>query len=247
MTRRPAKDYLVFALDVPSVAAAAPLVERLAGAVGMFKIGLELFVREGPAVVALVRRHGGGRIFLDLKLHDIPATVRRAMTAVAALEVDFVTVHCGESPAMLQAAVEGAGGRVKVLGVTVLTSVASADLSAAGLRPELAEDPGRLVLRRAAMAAEAGCDGIVCAGHELVMLKGHFGHRLLAVVPGIRPAGEVAGDDQRRVMSPAEAVAAGADYLVVGRPIRDAADPLQAAHRIVEEIAGVSDRDEMGI
>lgn len=239
MTRRPAKDYLVFALDVPGAAAAEPLVERLAGAVGMFKIGLELFVREGPAVTALVRRRGGARIFLDLKLHDIPATVRRATAAAAALGVDFVTVHCGESPAMLQAAVAGAAGRVKVLGVTVLTSVGAADLEAAGLRPELAGDPGRLVLARAAMAEAAGCAGVVCAGHELGMLKRRFGDRLLAVVPGIRPAaGEVAGDDQRRVMTPAAAVAAGADYLVVGRPIRDAADPREAAARIVEQIAG---------
>jgi len=238
MIRRAAKDYLVFALDVPSAAAAEPLVERLAGAVGMFKIGLELFVREGPAVADLVRRRGGARIFLDLKLHDIPATVRRAMAAAAALEVDFVTVHCGESPAMLEAAVEGAGGQVKVLGVTVLTSVAPAELKAAGLRPELAEDPGHLVLRRAAMAADAGCAGVVCAGHELEMLKQRFDDRLLAVVPGIRPAaGEVAGDDQRRVMTPAAAVAAGADHLVVGRPIRDAADPLQAAEAIVEQIS----------
>jgi orotidine-5'-phosphate decarboxylase len=239
MIQRKAKDYLVFALDVPSAAATEPLVERLAGAVGMFKIGLELFVREGPAVVALVRRHGGARIFLDLKLHDIPATVRRAMAAAAALDVDFVTVHCGESAAMLQAAVEGAGGRVKVLGVTVLTSVAPADLKAAGLRPELAENPGNLVLARAAMAADAGCAGVVCAGHELGMLKRRFGTRLLAVVPGIRPDVEtVAADDQRRVVTPAAAVAAGADYLVVGRPIRDAPDPRQAASAITGEIAG---------
>jgi orotidine-5'-phosphate decarboxylase len=165
--------------------------------------------------------------------------VGRARAAAAALEVDFVTVHCGESPAMLQAAVEGAGGRVKVLGVTVLTSVGPADLEAAGLRPEPAGDPGRLVLTRAAMAAAAGCHGVVCAGHELMMLKRRFGDRLLAVVPGIRPeAGEVAGDDQQRVMTPAAAVAAGADYLVVGRPIRDAADPLRAAEAIVAQIAG---------
>jgi orotidine-5'-phosphate decarboxylase len=242
MTRRAAKDYLIFALDVPSAAAAEPLVEQLAGTVGMFKIGLELFVREGPAVVALVRRRGGARIFLDLKLHDIPATVRRAMAAAAALEVDFVTVHCGESPAMLQAAVEGGGGRVNVLGVTVLTSVSPTHLKTAGFRPELAEDPGHLVLARAAMAADAGCAGVVSAGHELAMLKQRFGDRLSTVVPGIRPAGELAGDDQQRVMSPAAAVAAGADYLVVGRPIRDAADPLQAAEMIVEQIAGVLSR-----
>jgi len=237
MMDREAKDYLVFALDVPSASAARPLVERLGKTVGMFKIGLELFVREGPVVVEEVRRLGVERIFLDLKFHDIPATVRRAMAAVAALNVDFVTVHCGESAAMLKAAVEGAGGRVKVLGVTVLTSVGAADLKAAGLGPELAEAPEKLVLARAEMAAAAGCAGVVCAGYELAMIKRRFGGGLLTIVPGIRPAtGAVAVDDQRRVMTPATAIGVGADYLVVGRPIRDAPDPRQAAEAIVAEI-----------
>ncbi len=237
MIDRAAKDYLVFALDVPSAEAARPLVQRLCETVGMFKVGLELFVREGPAVVDMIRRHGAARVFLDLKLHDIPATVRRAMAAVAALEVDFVTVHCGESSAMLQAAVEGAAGRVKVLGVTVLTSVGPQDLKRSGVRDELAETPQKLVLARAETAAAAGCAGVVCAGHELAMIKNRFGRDLLAVVPGIRPAsGTVAGDDQRRVVTPAMAIAAGADYLVIGRPIRDARDPRKAAEAIVAEM-----------
>jgi orotidine-5'-phosphate decarboxylase len=237
MIDRPARDYLVFALDVPSAAAARPLVERLCGGVGMFKIGLELFVREGPEVVKLVRRQGAARIFLDLKLHDIPATVKRAMAAAAALEVDFVTVHCGESAAMLEAAVAGAGDSTRVLAVTVLTSVGPADLKSAGLRADLAEDPEKLVLSRAKMAAAAGCAGVVCAGHELEMVKKGCGRPMLAVVPGIRPAARAVGaDDQRRVVTPAAAVGAGADYLVVGRPIRDAADPRLAAEAIVAEI-----------
>ena len=234
---RPAHDYIVFPLDVPSIGAARPLVDRLAGAVGMFKIGLELFVREGPAVVELVRCQGAARIFLDLKLHDIPATVERAMGAVAALGVDFVTVHCGESAAMLQAAVRGGQGRVAVLAVTVLTSVGPDDLRRAGLRGDLADAPQDLVLARAAMAADAGCAGVVCSGQELLPLKRRFGGRLLAVTPGIRPAGRsVAADDQRRVVTPAEAVARGADYLVIGRPIRDAADPRRAAEAVCREI-----------
>ena len=235
---RAAHDYIVFPLDVPSIAEARPLVAALSGVVGMFKIGLELFVREGPAVVDLVRRQGRGRIFLDLKMHDIPATVKRAMRAAAALAVDCVTVHCGESAAMLQAAVEGAGDRVAVLGVTVLTSVGPEDLRAAGLRADLAATPERLVLARAAMAAAAGCAGVVCSGQELAPLKARFGNRLLAVTPGIRPAGQaVAADDQRRVATPAAAIRCGADYLVIGRPIRDAADPRQAAAAIAGEIA----------
>jgi orotidine-5'-phosphate decarboxylase len=240
MSDRSAKDYLVFALDVPSAAEARPLVQRLNDAVGMFKIGLELFVREGPAVVDMVRRQGASRIFLDLKLHDIPATVRRAMAAAAALEVDFVTVHCGDSAAMIKADVEGAGGRVRVLGVTVLTSVGPEDLRDAGVRPELAETPGKLVLARAEMAATAGCAGVVCAGRELEMVRERFRSRLLTVVPGIRPgiaAAAAAVDDQRRVVTPAAAIEAGADYVVVGRPIRDAADPRRAAEAVTREIA----------
>jgi orotidine-5'-phosphate decarboxylase len=235
---RPAHDYIVFPLDVPTIAEARPLVAALAGAVGMFKIGLELFVREGPAVVDSVRKEGAARIFLDLKLHDIPATVERAMRAVAALRVDFVTVHCGEAAAMLAAAVRGAGGRVAVLGVTVLTSVGLEDLQGAGFSADIIASPQGLVLARAAMAAEAGCAGVVCSGQELEPLKQRFGRQLLTVVPGIRPTGlRPAADDQRRVATPAEAIRRGADYLVIGRPIRDSPDPRHAAAAIAEEIA----------
>jgi orotidine-5'-phosphate decarboxylase len=229
---RAPQDYIVFPLDVPSAAEARSLVAALDGAVGMFKNGLELFVREGPSVVAKAG------IFLDLKLHDIPATVERAMGAAAAMGVDCVTVHCGEAAPMLAAAVRGAGGRVAVLGVTVLTSVGSEDLQQAGFTPELARDPVRLVLARAAMAEAAGCAGVVCSGQELDALKGRFGRRLLTMVPGIRPAGPAAGnDDQRRVATPAQAIARGADYLVIGRPIRAAADPRRAAEAIARQIA----------
>lgn len=206
----------------------------------MFKVGLELFVQAGPDIVRFIRNAGDTRIFLDLKFHDIPATVSRAMKRVADLGVAWVTVHCGESPKMLAAAVEGGAGKVGVLGVTVLTSVSSEEIHAAGFQKELVEDPGRLVLKRAAVAHEAGCAGVVCSGREAAGIKSAFGKEFLAVTPGIRPAWEgSSADDQARVTTPAQAIRNGADYLVIGRPIRDAADPRKAARRIAEEIAAV--------
>lgn len=232
---RAAKDYIIFPLDVPSAAAAKSFVTLLSEEVGMFKVGLELFIEAGPDIVCFIRSRGA-RIFLDLKLHDIPATVSRAMHRVADLDVDFATVHCGESRGMLDAAVAGSGGRVGVLGVTVLTSVSPEDIAEAGFEADLAADVTRLVMKRAAMARDAGCVGIVCSGREASAVKAAFGKDFLAVTPGIRPA-DGASDDQRRVMTPADAVAMGADYLVIGRPIRDAADPREAARRIGREIS----------
>ncbi len=233
-----ARERIIFALDVDTVDGALQLIEQLADTVGMFKVGLELFIRGGPEIVRRTARTGKADVFLDLKLHDIPVTVGRAMAAVADLGVAMATVHCGERPAMLEAAVKGAAGRVRVLAVTLLTSVASADLSAAGLRPDLAADPRRLVLARAAMAREAGCDGVVCAGSEVAAIKRHLGAGFLAVTPGIRLAAAASQqDDQRRVTTPAAAIASGADYLVIGRPIRDAADPPAAARQIARQIS----------
>ena len=229
-------DKIVFPLDVSSESEALDFVSLLGRHVGMFKVGLELFVRGGPEMIPRLRKNGARRIFLDLKLHDIPATVGRAMAVVADLGVDFVTVHCGESPRMLAAAVENGGGRTGVLGVTVLTSVSPEEIEQAGFVPELARDPGRLVMKRAAMARTAGCCGVVCSGLEAEAMKAAFGPAFLAVTPGIRPAGAT-GDDQRRVVTPARAVAAGADYLVIGRPIRDARDPVAAAREIAREIS----------
>ena len=232
---RDAKDYIVFPLDVASEAEARRLVALLAGEVGMFKVGLELFVRCGPAIVGHIHAAGPAGVFLDLKLHDIPETVGRAMAGVADLGVRLATVHCAESPRMLAAAV-AAAGRVGVLGITVLTSVSAAEAHAAGFREGLAE----LVMRRAAEAHAAGCAGIVCSGLEVAAVKARFGRGFLAVTPGIRPAWAGGGkDDQARVATPAAAVAAGADHLVIGRPIRDAADPRAAARRVAEEIASV--------
>ncbi len=235
---------IVFPLDVSSSAAAIDLAGRVAGRVGLFKIGLELFIRSGPDIVAAIRDHTGAEIFLDLKLHDIPETVRRAMASVADLGVRFVTVHCGESPRMLEAAVTGAGGRVAVLGVTVLTSVSAADLKASAVAISMEE----LVFRRAAAAQSAGCAGIVCSPHEASAVKSTFGSRFLAVTPGIRPSWEgIGADDQQRVMTPAAAIRAGSDYLVIGRPIRDAEDPADAAGDIAREIEGaLSERNVDG-
>ena len=235
--KKEAKDYIVFPLDVASADAARNWVDRLHTRVGMFKVGLELFLRTGPAMVNWIVEQTSADVFLDLKLHDIPNTVMRAMQGIADLKVALTTVHCGESRAMLEAAVKGGRGAVGILGVTVLTSVSSADLQSAGYDLAVASDLNRLVLHKAEMAKSAGFTGIVCSGHEVAIIKKRLGAAFIAVTPGIRPAWQMAGkDDQQRVVTPAGAVADGADYLVIGRPIRMAADPVAAAKRIADEI-----------
>jgi orotidine-5'-phosphate decarboxylase len=234
------KDYIIFPLAVPSTEEAKHYVELLAGHVGMFKVGLELFVQAGPEIVRFIQAAGSTGIFLDLKLHDIPQTVSRAMGRIADLGVTFITVHCGENSRMLEAAVAGSQGKVGVLGVTVLTSVSPADIKAAGFRSDLHSDLSRLVLQRAGMAKSAGCAGVICSGLEAKAIKAALGPDFLAVTPGIRPSWSVTnGDDQQRITTPAQAIADGSDYLVIGRPIRDADDPKQAAKRIIEEIGSV--------
>lgn len=235
------KDYLIFPLDVPSGGTARQLVSQLYHHVGMFKIGLELFVHTGPDLVSWITEHTGAGIFLDLKLHDIPITVERAMRGIADLCVKLATVHCGENRTMLEAAVNGSGGQVGVLGVTVLTSVVASDLRSAGYADDISDNLSRLVLHKAAMAKEAGCAGIVCSGREVELIKKQMGSSFLTVTPGIRPDWSDAGkkDDQKRVVTPAMAVAKGSDYVVIGRPIRNAADPVAAAARIAEEIDAV--------
>lgn len=231
------KDYIIFPLDVTSEQAARDLVLGLHNHVGMFKIGLELFVRTGPALVQWIGEHTGRDVFLDLKLHDIPVTVERAMQAIANLPVALATVHCGENSAMLEAAVRASRGKVNVLGVTVLTSVSASDLGAAGYSEAMSRDVARLVMHKAGMARKAGCAGVVCSGQEAGLIKAEMGQAFMAVTPGIRPDwGGRPADDQKRVVTPAMAVSRGADYLVIGRPIRDAADPAAAADRIAGEI-----------
>ena len=235
-----AKDYIVFPLDVPSIKTAQHYVELLSESVGMFKVGLELFIRSGPGIIDFIKASGTAEVFLDLKLHDIPVTVFRAVERIADLGVALATVHCGETPRMLEAAVEGAKGRVGILGVTVLTSVTNEDIKASGFRDMFYDDMGRLVVKRAAMAKGAGCTGIVCSGLEVKIIKERFGRDFIAVTPGIRPEWDVMEKhDQRRITTPARAVSDGSDYLVIGRPIRDAADPKAAAVRIAQEIETV--------
>ena len=241
LMQKTAKEYIVFPLDFPSMEAAQSHIRKLDGRVGMFKIGLELFIRQGPAVVEMVRKMSSAGIFLDLKLHDISATVGRAMARVADLGVDLVTVHGASSQKMLGAAVENAG-KTKVLAVTLLTDNDADTLRAQGFKDEYVNAPEKLVLLRARMALDAGCAGVVCSGQETAMLKAQFGKGCLTVTPGIRPQWHLTpGDDQKRVVTPAKAVQAGSDYIVIGRPIRDAEDPARAAEKVAGEIeAGLS-------
>ncbi len=232
-----AKDYIIFPLDVASINEAKKYVELLAESVGMFKVGLELFVQSGPEIIRFIQSRRAARVFLDLKLHDIPATVGRATARIAELEVAFATVHVGESRSMLEAAVEGSRGKVGILGVTVLTSVSGADLKLTGFREDLCNDMLGMVMQRAQIAHATGCAGVICSGLEAKPIKEKLGKDFLAVTPGVRPIWAVAEkEDQKRISTPARAVAAGADYLVIGRPIRDAEDPRQAAARIAAEI-----------
>ena len=237
------KESIIFPLDVATIDEAKNYIELLGGSIGLFKVGLELFIRSGPEIIDHIHSQTDARVFLDLKLHDIPATVGRAMARIADLGVAFATVHVGEAQRMLRAAVEGGGGKVGILGVTVLTSVSAKDLEAAGYHKDLAEDMPQMVLQRAQLAYAAGCAGVICSGLEARRIKEKLGKDFLAVTPGIRPDWTVTEkEDQQRITTPAQAIEAGADYLVIGRPIRDAKDPRQAAARIAAEIENAFNR-----
>jgi orotidine-5'-phosphate decarboxylase len=238
------KSRLIFPLDVPDKASAQKLLELLGDEVGLFKVGLELFMAEGPEFLKFMSEAALGGFFLDLKLHDIPATMRRAHSSIFR-GVKFTTIHCDQGRRLLTSMVQGLSNDIKVLGVTVLTSLDKEDLLSMGIDSRYAENPGDLVLLRAQLAKEAGCSGVVCAGPEARAVKERFGQNFLVVCPGIRPAwAQVPSDDQRRTMTPYDAIKAGADYIVVGRPIRLAADPVAAARKVVEEIArGLTDRE----
>ena len=230
------KNRIIFALDVPSITEAVRLASLLKDRVGVFKIGLELFVACGPAVVEAVREASNGKkIFLDMKFHDIPETVKGAMKSAAGINADFITVHCDEGKGLLKAVVEGSTSVTRVLGVTVLTSISKADLADIGIDDKYSE-PVDLVLHRAALAKTAGCAGVVCSGKEARMVRETFGENFLIITPGIRGANDPVGD-QKRVTTPYEAIKNGADYIVVGRPIRNAADPVKAADAIAADIA----------
>jgi orotidine-5'-phosphate decarboxylase len=227
----PRRERLIAALDVPSAADARKLVEKLGDSVRFYKIGLELSTAGGYFELLdwLVKR--GNRVFCDLKLHDIPETVRRAVANLRGRGVTFLTVHADRG--VMGAAVKEKGD-MQILAVTVLTSTGQADLAEQGYAGKL-ED---LVLARAGAAAELGCDGVICSGLEVARIKAKLGAKLLAVTPGIRPAGGDAGD-QKRVVDVAQAFRNGADYIVVGRPVRDAKDPAAAAEAIQATIAGI--------
>jgi len=220
------------ALDVPTAAEARALVERLGGAVRFYKIGLELFTSGGyfELLEWLVAR--GNKVFADLKLYDIPETVRRATANLSASGAAFLTVHGHRS--IMQAAA-GEKGAMKILAVTVLTSFDASDLAEMGATGDVAS----LVLSRARHAAEAGCDGVIASGLEAPRIKAELGARLLVVTPGIRPAENRPKDDQKRTVDVAQAFANGADYIVVGRPVRDAPDPHAAAESIQATIASL--------
>jgi orotidine-5'-phosphate decarboxylase len=221
---------LIAALDAPSRRDADAFVERMGGVPSWCKIGLELFCSEGPAIVADYVAHGR-RVMLDLKLHDIPETVARATARVAALGAGLLTVHADGGRAMLEAAVKAAGA-TRVLAVTVLTSLDDGDLADIGAQGPVRE----LVVRRARLAIAAGCAGVVASPHEIAAVRAIAPAGFLIVTPGVRPAGADAGD-QKRVMTPRQAREAGADLVVVGRPLRDAADPAAAARAIVDELS----------
>ncbi|MDJ1158911.1 orotidine-5'-phosphate decarboxylase [Chelatococcus sp. SYSU_G07232] len=225
-----ARDRLIVALDTPTVAEAEALVARLGDAVTFYKIGMEV-VYGGGLALAEHLVGAGKKVFLDLKLHDIPNTVERATAQVARLGVTLLTVH--GYPQTMKAAVRGRGeSALKLLAVTVMTSCDDADLAEAGYAAGVRDT----VRRRALQAREAGIDGLILSAEEAGAMRALLGAGMLLVTPGIRPAGSAVGD-QKRVMTPAEAIRAGADHLVVGRPVTAAADPRAAAEAIVAEIA----------
>ena len=235
LRRIPSRERLIFALDVPDLDAAKALVRQLGDTVLFYKIGLELATSGHYFELMRWLVDQDKKVFADLKLYDIPATVAAAVRQLARTGASFLTVH-GDR-AIMGAATAEKGPRLKVLAVTVLTSLAQSDLEAMGIGLSLPA----LVELRARHAAEAGCDGVIASGLEAARLRNVLGEERLIVTPGIRPAGAAGRDDQRRVVTPTSAFEAGADYIVVGRPIRDAADPNHAAAAIQTEIAAVFD------
>jgi orotidine-5'-phosphate decarboxylase len=239
LDQRPEQSHRLFcAIDTPSLEAAEKLARELAGVVGGFKLGLEFFSANGPEGVRTIAAHGAP-IFLDLKLHDIPNTVAGTVRALMRLNVAFLTLHAAGGRAMLEAAVKAseeaadnlAISRPRLLGVTVMTSLDEDDLRDVGQDPT----PEHQVDRLAFLAHDSGLDGVVCSAQEIAHLRRRYGQHIVLMVPGIRPAWTTQ-DDQKRITTPAEAVALGADYLVIGRPITRATDPAEAARRIAAEL-----------
>lgn len=253
-----ARKRLIFALDVPDRIEAKKYVQQLAGSVGCFKVGLELFVKEGPEVLKVVREHSDADIFLDLKLHDIPATLSRALISAAThaktYNVKYVTIHLEEGESLPKVPQEVIDAGLEVLAVTVLTSISEEDLERFSYdhfktkrkdhfkeNESVESDYSKLeeiVIERAIQAKVSDCAGVICSGNEVKLIKYIFGPDIKTVVPGIRPDwNKIQKDDQSRTTTPAQAIERGADLIVVGRPIRDADDPKEAADKIVQEIA----------
>jgi orotidine-5'-phosphate decarboxylase len=227
------KDRLAIALDLPSEQEAMRLVDRLEGTCQWFKVGLELYCATGNSIVQQLRDRGFN-VFLDLKFHDIPNTVAGAVRSATRAGASLLTIHAGGGAAMMSAAAEAASvpGSPRLLAVTVLTSMDASELVGIGITASPAEQ----VLRLARLAQASGIDGMVCSAEEVATLRKETGPNTLLVIPGIRPAGS-AVEDQRRIATPAQAIADGASMLVVGRPITRAVNPAAAAHAILEEIA----------
>lgn len=226
------RERLAFPLDYPTLAEAERGAALVAESAGVLKIGLELFVSEGPAAVRRLRDLAA--IFLDLKLHDIPETVERAVASACGLGVRYLTIHAAGGPKMLERAAKRAekeGTGLMLLAVTVLTSLDASDLAAVGVPAA----PGEQALRLARLAVGSGVPGLVCSSAEVGALRQALGPDVILVTPGIRPAGS-STDDQKRVGTPSDAIRAGSSVLVVGRPIRDAADPRAAARAVLNEI-----------
>jgi orotidine-5'-phosphate decarboxylase len=224
------RERLIVALDVSSAGAAQALVQRVGDAAGIYKVGLQLFTAAGPSFVRELVQ-SGRRVFLDLKLHDIPNTVSHAVKNAVDLGVHMLTVHSSGGSAMLRAATEAAGGKLNVLAVTVLTSLKDEDMDETGIAGRVTDQ----ALRMAVLAQNSGCQGIVSSPREALLIRKSLGEGFAIVTPGIRPAG-AESNDQQRTATPAQAIENGASHIVVGRPITHAADPAQAARAIISEM-----------
>ena len=231
-TGNPMRDRLIVALDVPTARAAQEIVRRIGESTAFYKVGLQLFTAEGPPVVRDLIA-SGRKVFLDLKLHDIPNTVSHAVKSAVELGAGMLTVHAGAGSNVLRAAVEAANHRLKLLAVTVLTSMDDDDLNEVGIPRPVTDH----VLHLARLAQRVGCDAVVSSPLEIIPLRKLLGPDFGIVIPGVRPAGTET-HDQRRVATPAQTIADGASHIVVGRPITQAADPARAVQAILEEMAG---------
>ena len=226
-----ARDRLIVALDVPTQTEAFKLVRELSPEVGFFKIGLQLYIAGGPEIVRAVLATGA-KVFLDLKFHDIPNTVGRAVESASRLGVQMVTIHLSGGEEMIRAAIDGRQHDMSILGVTVLTSASEQTLRETGVSDKIDNH----VLRLAKLGVTAGIDGVVASPHEIKMLRAEFADQIKIVVPGIRPSWSEAGD-QKRVMTPREAFQNGADYLVIGRPVITHPSPCAAVAKILSELS----------